>query len=113
MRIYPIFTRMIYLLTLIAFCLILSGNSHAAPDLPDDNLAYPVLLISKDNTGSGFLYNKADASYLVTARHVLFRETSVQVGHKFLIPKPLVRNIYGRPLQNTPWLATGMNACLA
>lgn len=90
---------MIYLIALIVFCLILSGNSHAAPDLPDDNLAYPVLLISKDSTGSGFLYNKADASYLVTARHVLFKETSVQVGYKFLIPKPLVRNIYWKEVQ--------------
>ncbi len=99
MKINLIFSRLCNLIIFIVLCVIQSGKLLAAPDLPDDNLSYPVLLISKDNTGSGFLYNKSDASYLVTARHVLFKETSVQVGNKFLIPKPLIRNIYWKEVQ--------------
>ena len=50
--------------------------------LPDDNLNYPVLFLSapvdgKRNTGSGFYYHKDNAIYFVTARHVLFFESSV------------------------------------
>lgn len=64
--------------------------SQSLPDLPDDNLAYPVLLISKCVCiGSGFFYNKDETIYLVTARHVLFKETSVSVPKKFRLPKPL------------------------
>lgn len=52
--------------------------------LPDDNLAYPVLLISEQidgrrNTGSGFYYIDDKAIYFVTARHVLFPETSTKL----------------------------------
>jgi len=52
--------------------------------LPDDNLSYPVLFLSapvggKTNTGSGFYYQKDKAIYFVTARHVLFSESSVEL----------------------------------
>ena len=42
-------------------------------DIPDDNLAYPVL-ISRDNKGvaSGFYLNNGKEVYFVTAKHVLF-----------------------------------------
>jgi hypothetical protein len=41
--------------------------------LPDDNLAYPVLItLSHGSTGSGFFLNTHQAVYLVTAKHVLF-----------------------------------------
>lgn len=41
--------------------------------IPDDNLAYPVLITLKSGgTGSGFYLNTATATYLVTASHVLF-----------------------------------------
>lgn len=42
--------------------------------LPDDNLAYPVLISLKSGNGfgSGFYVNTNTAIYLVTAKHVLF-----------------------------------------
>jgi len=41
--------------------------------IPDDNLAYPVLITLKNgSTGSGFYLNTDKAVYLVTAKHVLF-----------------------------------------
>jgi hypothetical protein len=70
------------------------GTSHSNPDLPDDSLVYPVLLMSKEGTGSGFFYNKGDTTYLITARHVLFQETSVRVPEHFFIPKALIHKFY-------------------
>jgi len=40
--------------------------------IPEDNLAYPVLISLGQSIGSGFFLNTGDASYLVTASHVLF-----------------------------------------
>jgi len=43
-------------------------------DIPDDNLAYPVLVtLDNRDTGSGFYLRTGDRFYLVTARHVLFK----------------------------------------
>jgi hypothetical protein len=71
------------------------GTSHAYPDIPDDYLVYPVLLVSKDGgSGSGFFYNKDDAIYLITARHVLFRETTLRVRERFVVPKPLRHKLF-------------------
>jgi hypothetical protein len=70
---------------LSAFALTLSLVAHAqstqqAPPnpppaeraLPDDNLAYPVLITIGASVGSGFFFNAPTAVYLVTAKHVLF-----------------------------------------
>jgi hypothetical protein len=47
--------------------------AEAQRAIPDDNLAYPVLITLKDGaTGSGFYINTDKATYLVTAKHVLF-----------------------------------------
>lgn len=74
----------------IVLFLLSPGTSHSNPDLPDDNLAYPVLIVNKaGGSGSGFFYNKDNAIYLITARHVLFKETSVRVPEKFAVPKAL------------------------
>ena len=41
--------------------------------IPDDNLAYPVLItLQNGTTGSGFYLNATSAIYFVTAKHVLF-----------------------------------------
>ena len=46
---------------------------HSQRSLPDDNLAYPVLITLKNGgTGFGFYLNDKAATYLVTAKHVLF-----------------------------------------
>lgn len=53
--------------------LLFGNNSYAQREIPDDNLAYPVLiqLIGTSGVGSGFYFNIHSATYLVTAKHVL------------------------------------------
>jgi len=73
-----------------ALFLLQPGISQSLPPLPEDNLAYPVLLISKGVcSGSGFFYVKDKTIYLVTARHVLFKETSVSIPKIFIFPTSL------------------------
>ena len=49
------------------------SNATARRAIPDDNLAYPVLIsMKKGGAGSGFYLNVGSAMYLVTAKHVLF-----------------------------------------
>lgn len=88
------FRLAVFLLASLFF--LLPHNSQSFPDIPYDNLAYPVLLIStgatqatEATTGSGFFYNKDEATYFVTARHVLFNETSVELLQNFSLPKRL------------------------
>ncbi|MGD0819238.1 MAG: hypothetical protein ABSA71_00665 [Desulfomonilia bacterium] len=83
------------LFVFIVACLLSPRISLSESDLPDDNLAYPVLLISKEGgTGSGFFYNKDEAIYLITARHVLFNETSIRVPEAVIVPKNLRCKLY-------------------
>lgn len=54
---------------------VLCGEIDARRAIPDDNLAYPVLITLKGGVqGSGFFLNLQAATFLVTARHVLFKE---------------------------------------
>ena len=48
--------------------------------IPDDNLAYPVLVIIGNTTGSGFYLNTEKATFLVTAKHVLFDPVTKQLN---------------------------------
>ncbi len=59
--------------------------------LPDDNLAYPVLVLpSGGGSGSGFYLNGAKGVYLVTARHVLYQDdgTSLRSPEITLVSYP-------------------------
>jgi len=52
-------------------------------NIPDDNLAYPLLIILDNNaTGSGFFLNANSSIFLVTAKHVLFDDKGVLKAHK-------------------------------
>lgn len=75
-------------------------TSESFGDIPYDNLAYPVLLIATQGlqatqatTGSGFFCDRDDAIYFLTARHNLFKETSLMVREQFIIPRPLWHKI--------------------
>lgn len=74
-------------------------------DIPDDNLAYPVLLISiqadTPYSGSGFYYNNDQAIFFITARHILFEETSAVVTKEFSIPASLKHRIEAREDEKT------------
>jgi hypothetical protein len=63
------------LLIAIASIVCMSAEALARRAIPDDNLAYPVLVTlttaKVTSAGSGFYLNTEDAIYLVTARHVL------------------------------------------
>ena len=51
---------------------------RAQRSLPEDNLAYPVLVQFPDGLASGFYLNTLTSTYLVTAKHVIF---DPQSGH--------------------------------
>lgn len=74
--------------------LVIGEPLYASPDIPEDNLSYPVLLQGKNSSGSGFFYNKEDATYLITARHVLFKGTTVAISKRLAIPKSLRHKLY-------------------
>jgi Trypsin-like peptidase domain len=58
---------------LVALFSLFAHSSWAQRAIPDDNLAYPVLITLKNGgTGSGFYLNNSSATYLVTGKHVLF-----------------------------------------
>jgi Trypsin-like peptidase domain len=57
----------------------------AQRSIPDDNLAYPVLVQFPDEQASGFYINTATASYLVTAKHVLFDPTTGRIHSGIMI----------------------------
>src|SRR6266850_1141239 len=82
------------LFLLVSVFLFSHEASYANPDIPDDNLSYPVLLTWGDGSGSGFFYNKDDATYLITARHVLFKETTVLVPKQLSIPRSLRHKLF-------------------
>lgn len=59
-------------------------KSHRA--IPDDNLAYPVLvMMNEKSVGSGFYINTGKSTYFVTARHVIFKQTKTKEGQKRLV----------------------------
>ena len=59
------------------FAFIPQHPAAAVRAIPDDNLAYPVLIALKNGAqGSGFFFNSSKATFLVTAHHVLFKEES-------------------------------------
>lgn len=61
----------------VALLLIVPGSLQAGRAIPDDNLAYPVLVqLDAGSTGSGFFLNTAMDAHFVTASHVLFDEVS-------------------------------------
>lgn len=63
------------LLLVLVFAIPPASHVLARRTIPEDNLAYPVLITLKTAKitarGSGFYLNTNDATYLVTARHVL------------------------------------------
>ena len=67
--------------------------------IPDDNLAYPVLVeLNSGSSGSGFFLNLADGTVLVTARHVLFERD----GSALLAPKATLSCFSKEPAERIP-----------
>lgn len=67
------------LLVATVACLLLPASRVCAQrSIPDDNLAYPVLVQLPDGLSSGFYLNSGTSMYLVTAKHVMF---DPQTGH--------------------------------
>jgi hypothetical protein len=61
------------LILLLALLIIFPASLFATRKIPDDNLAYPVLLTLKNgDTASGFYLESGKNIFLVTAGHVLF-----------------------------------------
>ncbi|MGC4098622.1 MAG: trypsin-like peptidase domain-containing protein [Nitrospira sp.] len=78
------------------------NSSFAISDIPDNNLAYPVL-IQREVTkgGSGFYLMMVNQIFLVTAKHVLFKptvnaETGAVHGEEIISPTPIKALSYGK-----------------
>lgn len=86
-----------FLTSLLAMALVTTqAFGHRA--LPDDNLAYPVLVeLEGGGTGSAFYLNHDEGIYLVTAAHVFFDPSgSVRTGKAKLISYPGDQTKQGR-----------------
>lgn len=69
--------RLLLLILLLASSVTMVVAQRA---IPDDNLAYPVLLtLGNESSGSGFYLRAKDVVYLVTAKHVLFNPATQQL----------------------------------
>ena len=86
--------------SLVVFLLITPGEGQAERAIPNDNLAYPVLIELDNSVGSGFFLNTGTKFYLVTAAHVLFEDLTGNLKAKGAIlisyskdPKDTGRNI--------------------
>jgi hypothetical protein len=80
--------------------LVFAATAKGQRAIPDDNLAYPVLIQRSDGAASGFYLNTRSSIYLVTAKHVLFdpQRGSLRVPQVDLLsyprnPKEAGRNI--------------------
>jgi hypothetical protein len=61
------------LIALTFLCLLaFTDSGRAQRAIPDDNLAYPVLITVPGELASGFFLNTETSVYLVTAKHVIF-----------------------------------------
>src|ERR1700728_4079238 len=80
------------LLLVIALTFMSVGLAEARRMIPDDNLAYPVLIILKNKSGttfvfgSGFYFGTANAEYLVTAKHVIASGPPEEKTHQADVP---------------------------
>ena len=62
---------------LITLVLVAPGQVLASRVIPDDNLAYPVLVsLNTGSKGSGFFLNTETGTFLITAAHVLFDKST-------------------------------------
>lgn len=64
--------------TLFIFSLLNTPVTYARRAIPDDNLAYPVLVTYEKGSGSGFYVNTEVHVFFVTARHILFKESKIE-----------------------------------
>jgi hypothetical protein len=61
------------MLALLVTLVALRCGASSQRAIPDDNLAYPVLItLGNGSSGSGFFLDTPDSVFLVTAKHVLF-----------------------------------------
>jgi hypothetical protein len=80
------------LFLVVALAFVSIDFAQARRMIPDDNLAYPVLVILKNSSGttlgfgSGFYFGTANAEYLVTAKHVIVSGLPNEKTHKAETP---------------------------
>jgi hypothetical protein len=65
--------------TLTVCLMCMSTSARAQRAIPDDNLAYPVLVEVPGELASGFYLNTESSTYLVKAKHVLFDPQTARV----------------------------------
>jgi hypothetical protein len=87
-----LYSRIARALLVIALTCVSISLAQARRMIPDDNLAYPVLIILKHKSGavvafgSGVYLGTATAEYLVTAKHVIAEGLPDEKTHKAEVP---------------------------
>ena len=96
------------LFLVVALAFISINFAQARRMIPDDNLAYPVLVIMKNSSGttlgfgSGFYFSTANAEYLVTAKHVVASGLPNAQTHKAEVPDLVLELVSYSMDQPTP-----------
>lgn len=70
-------------------------------ELPQDTLSASVLIQTEQGSGTGFFLNVGSIAYLVTARHVLFKDTSALPFHAEPLAKVLTITSYSKFPEDT------------
>jgi hypothetical protein len=90
----------VFVAVVMVFEAVALNDAVAQRALPEDNLAYPVLVTTSEGSGTGFFLASDETVYFVTARHVVYKKP--QTGE----PKPdRVKNLaiaaFGRDPKDT------------
>jgi hypothetical protein len=59
--------------------------TYATRAIPDDNLAYPVLVTYGTKSGSGFYLSTKENVFFITARHILFKQAKAKDKIDYLL----------------------------
>jgi Trypsin-like peptidase domain len=87
------------LIVMLVLTVLTPLDMRADRAIPDNNLAYPVLIALKSGAyGSGFFLNTLSRTYLVTARHVLFSEPDLALRS----PEAELLSYSSDPKESTP-----------
>jgi Trypsin-like peptidase domain len=75
--------KRIFQVAALALVIGLGSTNSAFPQraIPEDNLAYPILITVGPSFGTGFLVNDTKSIFLATAKHVLFNPPQNQSDH--------------------------------
>lgn len=80
-------------LAIIATLVVVPALARAQASLPEDNLAYPVQIVVPNGGGTGFFVRRERELFLVTARHVVFDQTTGRLNAPEFMLRALSKDV--------------------